>query len=154
MTLNPITASIYLPALGAIADDLGVSIAVVQLALTGYYLGVAVGVMFGGPLTDALGRRSVLLVGLGVLAAATVAVALAPAAPILIGARVLQGLGSSTAIVVVRAIVSDVARGRQAARAFSVLMGILAAGPLVAPLLGTALPSWAAGGRSSSDFSW
>lgn len=139
MTVNPVAASIYLPALGAIADDLSVSVAVVQLALTGYYVGIAVGVLVGGPLADALGRRSVLLGGLALLSVATAAVAIAPTAEILIGGRVLQGLGSSAAVVVVRAVVSDVAKGREAARAFSLLMGILAAGPLLAPVLGAGL---------------
>src|SRR5690606_20654471 len=71
--------------------------------------------------------------------AATVVVTLAPSAEILIGGRVLQGLGASTAVVVVRAVVSDVARGSEAVRAFSLLMGVLAAGPLLAPVLGAAL---------------
>lgn len=139
MTLNPVAASIYLPALGIIAADLDVPVAVVQLALTGYYVGIAVGVLVGGPLADALGRRAVLLSGLALLAAATAVVTLAPSAEILIGGRVLQGLGASTAVVVVRAVVSDVARGSEAVRAFSLLMGVLAAGPLLAPVLGAAL---------------
>ncbi|QEW00995.1 multidrug effflux MFS transporter [Microbacterium caowuchunii] len=139
MTVNPITSNIYLPALGEMAEDLGTTVAGAQFALTGFLLGVAGGQLIVGALADSLGRRRVLLWGLAVLCAAGVLVAAAPTLGVLIAGRVLQGLGSSAAIVVARAVVSDTARGTQAARAYSLLMGMLAAGPLIGPLLGTML---------------
>ena len=139
MTVNPIASNIYLPGLGQMAADLGVTVAGAQFALTGFLLGVAVGQLVVGAMTDSLGRRRVLLLGLGLLTAASALVLLAPTLGVLILGRVLQGFGSSAAVVVTRAVVSDTARGAQAARAYSVLMGMLAAGPLFGPLLGTLL---------------
>ncbi len=139
MTVNPIASNIYLPGLGDMAADLGVTVAGAQFALTGFFLGVAVGQLVVGAMTDSLGRRRVLLIGLGLLTAASALVVIAPTLDVLILGRVLQGFGSSAAVVVTRAVVSDTARGAQAARAYSVLMGMLAAGPLVGPLLGTLL---------------
>lgn len=139
MTVNPIASNIYLPALADMAADLDTTIAGAQFALTGFLLGVAGGQVIVGALTDSLGRRRVLLWGLAVLTLASVLVMLAPTLTVLIAGRVLQGLGSSAAVVVTRAVVSDTARGPQAARAYSVLMGMLAAGPLFGPLLGTLL---------------
>ena len=139
MTVNPIASNIYLPGLSQMAADLGTTIAGAQIALTGFLLGVAAGQLIVGALADSLGRRPVLLLGLSVLTGASVIVAAAPTIELLIAGRVMQGLGSSAAVVVARAIVSDTARGRQAAASYSVLMGMLAVGPLVGPLLGSLL---------------
>lgn len=139
MTLNPIVASMYLPALGVMADDLGTSILGIQISLTAFFVGVAVGQLIVGALSDSLGRRRVLLLALTVLTAASVFVALAPTLELLIASRVLQGLGAAAGVVVVRAIVADIGVGPQISRAYSLLMGTLAAGPLIASFSGTVL---------------
>lgn len=139
MTLNPIVASMYLPALGIMADDLGTSIVGIQISLTAFFVGVAVGQLIVGALSDSLGRRRVLLLALAVLTAASIFVALAPTLELLIASRVLQGLGAAAGVVVVRAIVADIGVGAQISRAYSLLMGTLAAGPLIASFSGTVL---------------
>lgn len=139
MTLNPIVASMYLPALGIMADDLGTSIVGIQLTLTAFFLGVAIGQLIVGALSDSLGRRRVLLLALAALTAASIFAALAPTLELLIASRVLQGLGAAAGVVVVRAIVADIGVGPQISRAYSLLMGTLAAGPLIASLSGTVL---------------
>lgn len=139
MTTNPLTTGISLPALNLMADELDAPIAQAQLVFTGFLLGVAVGQLVIGMLSDSLGRRRVLLTGLGVLTATALCAAVAPNVEVLILLRVLQGTGAAATVVIARAVVSDLATGPQAARAYSVLMGILAAGPFVAPVLGTAL---------------
>ena len=139
MTANPLGVGMYLPALSGIADDLDVTIAQAQLLFTGFMLGIAVGQLIVGMLSDALGRRRVLLVGLAVLTVATALVTVAPDIGVLLVLRIVQGLGAAASVVVARAVVSDLVRGPQADRAYSILMGMLAAGPFAAPLVGTLL---------------
>lgn len=137
MTVNPLTASTYLPALGDLVDDLGTTLAGGQLVYAGFLMGVAGGQLLVGPVSDAFGRRIVLLGGLGILVVTGVAATFAPSIELLVAARVAQGLGTSGVVVVSRAVVADTAQGKAAARAYSILMGIVAAGPFAAPLLGT-----------------
>lgn len=139
MILNPIVANMYLPALGIMADDLGTTIAGIQVALTAFLLGVAVGQLVVGALSDALGRRRVIVIGFAVLTAAGVLVAAAPNLDLLVVGRVFQGLGASAGVVVIRAVIADVGVGPQVPRAYSLLTGTLAIGPLVASFLGTVL---------------
>ncbi|GGA54999.1 Bcr/CflA family drug resistance efflux transporter [Pseudoclavibacter endophyticus] len=139
MTVNPVAANMYLAALGLMAADLGTTIAGAQFALTGFLLGVAFGQLIVGALADSLGRRRVLLAGLTLLTLASIEVALAPSIELLVAGRVVQGLGAAASVVVARAIVADIATEAQKASAFSLLMGMLAVGPLIAPLLGTLL---------------
>lgn len=139
MILNPIVANMYLPALGIMADDLGTTIAGIQVALTAFLLGVAVGQLAVGALSDALGRRRVIIIGFAVLTAAGVLVAAAPNLDLLIVGRVFQGLGASAGVVVIRAVIADIGVGPQVPRAYSLLVGTLAIGPLVASFLGTVL---------------
>ncbi|WP_448809241.1 Bcr/CflA family efflux MFS transporter [Agromyces bauzanensis] len=139
MILNPIVANMYLPALGIMAADLGTTIAGIQVALTAFLLGVAVGQLVVGALSDALGRRRVVVIGFAVLTAASVVVAAAPNLDLLIVGRVFQGLGASAGVVVIRAVIADVGVGPQVPRAYSLLMSTLAVGPLVASFLGTVL---------------
>lgn len=139
MTLNPIVANMYLPALGIMADDLGTNIVGIQLALTAFFLGVAVGQLVVGALSDSLGRRRVLILSFVVLTAASAFVAAAPTLEVMIVGRVLQGFGAAASVVIVRAIVSDIGVGTQVSRAYSILIGTLAVGPLLASLSGTVL---------------
>lgn len=139
MTLNPIVANTYLPALAIMAEEFGTSIAGIQVGLTAFFAGVAVGQLAVGALSDALGRRRVILAGFVVMTLAGIVVATAPTLEVFIVARVVQGLGASAGVVVVRAIVSDVGVGTQVPRAYSLLTGTMAAGPLLASLGGTVL---------------
>lgn len=139
MILNPIVANMYLPALGIMAADLGTTIAGIQVALTAFLVGVAVGNLMVGALSDALGRRRVIVIGFAVLTAAGVLVAAAPTLELLIAGRVVQGLGASAGVVVIRAMIADIGVGAQVPRAYSLLIGTLAVGPLVASFLGTVL---------------
>ncbi|MDY0829970.1 Bcr/CflA family efflux MFS transporter [Microbacterium sp. BG28] len=148
MTANPLAASLFLPGLGVIVDDLGTTVAGGQMVYTGFLLGVAGGQLLIGPLSDATGRRPALLCGLGVLAASAAASAAAGSIEVLVATRVAQGLGAAAVVVVARAVVADLATGVAAARAYSILMSVIAAGPFAAPILGAAalqLGGWRAG---------
>jgi len=139
IALGPLTIDVYLPALPAITTDLLTTEAVVQLTLTGTLLGLAVGQLVIGPLSDAFGRKRPLLVGAGVHVVASVLCALAPNIAVLGGLRVLQGAGAAAGMVIALAIVRDFYTGRAAATLLSRLILVMGAAPIVAPTLGGVL---------------
>ncbi|ASU82929.1 MFS transporter [Nocardiopsis gilva YIM 90087] len=134
--LAPLSLDMYLPALPGVADDLGVPDSTAQLTLTACLLGLAVGQLVVGPLSDALGRRRPLIVGMAVYTAATFVCAFATDATALIGLRVVQGIAGASGIVIARAIVRDMFDGVRAGRFFSTLMLVSGAAPVAAPLVG------------------
>src|SRR5690606_8607800 len=107
ITLGPLTMDMYLPALPRIADELNVSSSVAQLTLTGTLVGLALGQLVVGPLSDSLGRRRPLMAGIEVHMLASVLCAVAPDITMLGIARALQGMGSASAAVVAVAVVGD-----------------------------------------------
>ncbi len=136
IALGPLTIDMYLPALPRIVDDLGTTSAAVQLTLTGTLVGLALGQLLVGPLSDTFGRRRPLLVGVSVHVLASLLVLLAPNVAVLGGLRVLQGIGAASASVVTMAIVRDMFVGRAAATLFSRLMLVLGVAPVLAPTIG------------------
>ena len=96
IALGPLTIDMYLPALPTIVDDLETTSAAVQLTLTGTLVGLALGQLIVGPLSDTFGRRRPLLVGVGVHVLASLLVLIAPNVAVLGGLRVLQGVGART----------------------------------------------------------
>lgn len=139
IALGPLTIDMYLPALPTIADDLGTSAATVQLTLTGTLLGLALGQLLIGPLSDVLGRRRPLLAGTVLHVVASLACVVAPNVAVLGVLRVFQGLGAAAAAVVAMAVVRDLFAGRAAATVLSRLMLVMGVAPVLAPTLGGAL---------------
>jgi len=133
---GPVSHDMYLPALPQVAHDLRVPEATVQLTLTASLIGLALGQVLAGPVSDALGRRRPLLWGLVVYVVAAGLCGLAPSASLLIGVRVLQGAGGAAGVVIARSIVRDRSTGAAAARSFSFLMLISGLAPILAPLIG------------------
>jgi DHA1 family bicyclomycin/chloramphenicol resistance-like MFS transporter len=134
--LGPLTIDMYLPALPTITGDFGATAAAVQLTLTGTLVGLALGQLLVGPLSDAVGRRTPLLAGVAVHLIASVLCVIAPNLAVLGGLRVLQGLGAAAASVVAMAIVRDLFSGLAAARLFSRLMLVVGVAPILAPTIG------------------
>ncbi|MDT5094349.1 MAG: transporter, family, multidrug resistance protein [Mycobacterium sp.] len=139
IALGPLTLDLYLPALPKITADLSVSSSVTQLTLTGTLAGLALGQLIVGPLSDSLGRRKPLIVGIVLHMVASVVCVFAPNIEILGAGRVLQGIGASAAMVVSFAVVGDLFDDSAAATVFSRLMLVLGAGPVIAPSLGAAV---------------
>jgi DHA1 family bicyclomycin/chloramphenicol resistance-like MFS transporter len=133
---GPLSMDMYLPGLPALARDFGTRESVIQLTLTSCLVGLAVGQLLAGPLSDALGRRRPLLAGLAGYVLVSAGCALAPTAGVLIGLRLLQGLGGGASIVIARAVVRDLYAGAAAARFFALLILVTGAAPMIAPLLG------------------
>ncbi|AGL19952.1 multidrug effflux MFS transporter [Actinoplanes sp. N902-109] len=134
--LGPLTIDMYLPALPTITDDFGVTAAAVQLTLTGTLVGLALGQLLVGPMSDAVGRRAPLIAGVAVHLLASVLCVIAPNLAVLGSLRVLQGLGAAAASVVAMAVVRDLFSGFAAAKLFSRLMLVVGVAPILAPTIG------------------
>lgn len=136
VALGPLTIDLYLPGLPNIEADLGTTASAVQLTLTGTLIGLALGQLVVGPLSDAYGRRRPLVLGTLVHVIASVLCFVAPSIAFLGAARVLQGAGAAATAVVTMAIVRDLYTGRAAALLISRLMLVLGVAPVLAPTLG------------------
>ena len=134
--LGPLTMDMYLPSLPAIGQALDASTAAVQLTISSYLLGFAVGQILYGPLSDRVGRRPVILAALVIYVAATVVCAVAQTIGILIALRFVQALGGAGCIVLARAAVRDLYSGERAGRELSLMGSITAFAPIVAPAIG------------------
>ncbi len=134
--LPALSMDMYLPALPAVAGTLNTPAATAQLTLTGCLLGLAVGQLVIGPMSDQFGRRRPLLAGMCVYVVAGVACAFAPSIEMLIAFRLVQGLAGAAGIVIARAVVRDLFDGLAMARFFSTLMLIGGLAPILAPVLG------------------
>ncbi|GAB2707604.1 multidrug effflux MFS transporter [Kitasatospora kifunensis] len=134
--LAPLSMDMYLPSLPGITTGLHTSDALVQLTLTACLVGLALGQLVAGPLSDTLGRRRPLLVGMVLYVLSTACCALAVDVRVLIGCRVVQGLSGAAGIVISRAVVRDLFDGLAAARFASSLMLVSGSAPLLAPILG------------------
>ncbi|SDL37109.1 multidrug effflux MFS transporter [Streptomyces indicus] len=133
---GPLSLDMYLPALPELAGEFRVPDATVQLTLTSCLVGLALGQLVAGPLSDTYGRRKPLLFGLAGYALASVLCAFAPNAEALTGLRLVQGLAGAAGLVVARAMVSDLYEGKAAARFFALLMLVNGLAPILAPLIG------------------
>ncbi|MFC4858084.1 multidrug effflux MFS transporter [Actinophytocola glycyrrhizae] len=139
IALGPLTIDMYLPALPALGADLMASEAAVQLTLTGTLVGLGLGQLVIGPLSDALGRRKPLIVGTAVHIVASLLVLVAPNVLVLGLLRTLQGVGAAAAAVVAMAVVRDLFTGRAAATILSRLMLVMGAAPILAPSIGAGI---------------
>ncbi|WP_445486886.1 Bcr/CflA family efflux MFS transporter [Niallia sp. 03133] len=137
--LGPLNIDMYLPSFPDIADDLGATASLVQLSLTSCLIGLAIGQVIVGPISDAKGRRQPLLISIFLFALSSLLCAFAPNITTLVLARFLQGLTASAGLVLSRAIVRDVFSGRELTKFFSLLMVINAVAPMAAPMTGGAI---------------
>jgi len=135
-TFGPLSMDLYLPGLPEMADDLSASASAAQLTMTTCMIGLAVGQVVMGPVSDQLGRRRPLLSGLAAFTIASLLCAIAPSVWVLMGERLLQGLAGATGIVIAGAIVRDYSGGVASARLFAALLTVGSVAPVLAPLAG------------------
>jgi len=126
----------YLPAFPQMSHDLAVPLGTVQLSISAFLVGSALGQLIYGPLSDRWGRKLPLLWGLSVYAVATLACALINTGQALLFWRVVMALGGGASIVISRAVVRDLFETTEAARMMSLLMLVMGAAPILAPLAG------------------
>ncbi|WP_423790697.1 Bcr/CflA family multidrug efflux MFS transporter [Micromonospora globispora] len=135
--IGPLSLDMYLPAFPAMTRDLGADQAQIELSLTTCLVGLALGQLITGPLSDRWGRRRPVLVGVIGYALLGLACAVAPTAPALAAARFAQGLAGGMGVVVARAVIRDLYAGRAAAKYFSRLTLVFGVAPVAAPSVGS-----------------
>lgn len=133
---GPLAIDFYLPAFPAMALAFGTDEQHVQLTLAAYFLGLSLGQLAYGPISDRFGRRLPLLSGVALFTLASLACAYAPSLEWLIGARFVQALGGCAGMVISRAVVADKCDAVGSAKVFSQLMLVMGLAPILAPMLG------------------
>ena len=132
----PLSIDMYLPALPTIAADFNTQTSVVQQTLAVFFIGLAVGQAFYGPIADRVGRRPPLIFGSALYMLACLGCAFAPTIQSLILLRLAQALGGCAGIVISRSIVRDLFDQKESARMYSFLMLVMGLAPITAPLIG------------------
>lgn len=138
----PFATDVYLPAFPNLTDDLNTTDSAAQLTLTATFLGIMIGQLVFGPLSDSIGRRRLVITMTLATILSTLACAFAPTIEFLTLARLALGITGGAGIVIGRAIAADISKGPEAARFFSLLMSITMLAPLIGPLVGGVLLSW------------
>ncbi|HKE85570.1 MAG TPA: Bcr/CflA family multidrug efflux MFS transporter [Vicinamibacterales bacterium] len=134
--IGPLAIDMYLPSLPTIAREFGTTAAAVQASLAAYYIGIAIGQALYGPLSDRVGRKPALYLGLGVFLLSSIGCARAAGVQALVTFRFLQALGGCAPIVVPRAVVRDYFDQQGSVRMLSLLMLVFGLAPILAPLIG------------------
>ncbi|MFY1598353.1 multidrug effflux MFS transporter [Micromonospora sp. WMMD737] len=134
---GPLSLDTYLPAFPEMTRDLSASQAQIQLSLTTCLVGMALGQLVTGPLSDRFGRRRPVLVGVAAYTLLSLVCAAVPSAETLAAARLAQGFAGGMGVVVARAVVRDLYAGREAAKYFSRLTLVFGVAPMAAPAFGS-----------------
>ena len=134
--IGPLATDMYIPAFPEVAEQLGTTASRMQLTITAFFLGTASGQIVAGPLSDRLGRRGPLLIGIMLCLLASIGCALAPSVEVLLVLRVLQGIGGGFGMVLGRAVLIDMTDGPELFRIMNIMQGVGGVAPIVAPLLG------------------
>ncbi|CCF14880.1 drug resistance transporter, Bcr/CflA subfamily protein [Brevibacillus laterosporus GI-9] len=136
---GPLSLDMYLPALPAMAIDFQTTTSAVQLSLTACLLGLSLGQLFAGPLSDIQGRRKPLLIGLAIYAVASILCVFSTSIWALVALRFIQGAAGSAGIVISRAMVRDIYVGPELTKFFALLMLVNGVAPIAAPIFGSQL---------------
>lgn len=144
-TISPFSIDMYLPGFPAIAKNLDTSISNVQLSLTSYLVGIAIGQLFYGPLLDKFGRKKPLYLGLVIYVVASIACAFTYSVNHLILMRFVQAIGGCVGMVAAQALVRDIFPINKTAQVLSLLTLVIAVSPMIAPTVG---------GYVTSHFNW
>ena len=135
VALGPMSTDFYLPSLPSLVDYFATDVARVQLTLSVFLVGFAVGQLFYGPLSDRFGRRPVMMAGVAIFTLASVVCMLATSIEMLIAARLVQAIGACAGPVLGRAVVRDVYGREGAARMLSLIGAAMALAPLIGPVV-------------------
>ncbi|WP_445497437.1 Bcr/CflA family multidrug efflux MFS transporter [Photorhabdus sp. SF281] len=140
--LMPLAIDMYLPSLPTVAEDFGVDSGRVQMTLSSYILGFAIGQMIYGPMADSLGRKPVILGGVIVFALASAACTIAKDIDGFIYMRFLHGFSAAAASVVINALMRDMFTKDEFSRSMSFVILVMTIAPLIAPILGGMMMIW------------
>ena len=132
----PLSTDLYLPALPTMSSYFQVSSALTNLTLVSFFFFFAVGTLFWGPISDKYGRKKVLLIGTTLYVLFSACCALAPNVYVMIGARVVQGIGAGAIIAVSMALIKDCFAGKQRETILALVQSVGGLAPMIAPVLG------------------
>jgi DHA1 family bicyclomycin/chloramphenicol resistance-like MFS transporter len=136
---GPLSMDMYLPGMPGLARGLDTTDSLAQFTISACMIGLAIGQLLSGPMSDKIGRRIPLIIGVAVFVVASLVCAASPTIAVLLVARFIQGLAGAAGIVISRAVVRDLYSQDEAARVFSRLMLVTGVAPVVAPIFGGAL---------------
>jgi DHA1 family bicyclomycin/chloramphenicol resistance-like MFS transporter len=137
--IAPLATDMYVPAFPTVAGELSATATQVQLTLTTFFVGMALGQLVGGPVSDQHGRRRLLIASILVMTVASVVCALTPSIGVMMAARFVQGFAGGWAMVIGRAVIVDLARGARLVRVLNVIAAVGGVAPIVGPLLGAVI---------------
>ena len=134
--ITPLATDLYLPALPIMPGELNTTASNIQMTIGIMTFGVALGQLFGGPISDTMGRKVPLIIGNLLCVISSIICAYAPSIEILLLGRFLQGLTGSVGVVIAKAIARDFASGQELTKLFALLMMVNGLAPVLAPLVG------------------
>lgn len=134
---GPITIDLYLPAFTSMAQDLGVDASKIQYTLSSFFVGLSIGQLIYGPISDKIGRKKPLLFGIALFVITSIFIATTKSLESLIWLRFVQALGSCVGMVITRAIIRDCFNTKDIAKVFSLIILIMGVAPILAPMLGS-----------------
>jgi DHA1 family bicyclomycin/chloramphenicol resistance-like MFS transporter len=137
--IAPLATDMYVPAFPRVAGDLSATATRVQLTLTTFFVGMGLGQLVGGPVSDQRGRRRPLIAAIVLMSAASIVCALTPSIGVMMAARFAQGFSGGWAMVIGRAVIVDLATGARLVRALNVIAGVGGIAPIVGPLIGAVI---------------
>lgn len=140
---GPIAMALYTPAMSEVVLALDTTNALVKMTLTLYFAGFATAQLIAGPLSDALGRRPVIIAFMGIFAVGSLLALVAPSIETLMAARFVQGVGASAGVAISRALVRDLFQGNESSRIMNLMGIILALAPALAPTVGGLMVTYA-----------
>lgn len=141
-TIGPLSIDMYLPSLPTITTDLATSVAKTQLTLSSFFIGMVIGQLIIGPLSDAIGRRPIILTAISAYIVISLLCATVTSIEQLTLLRLLQAVAGGAGIVCGRAVIRDCFSGEDVAKALSIVLMVMAVAPLLAPIIGSYLFQW------------
>lgn len=139
--VSPMATDIYLASIPGIAEHFGSPITAVQLSLTAYMVGMALGQFVLGPVSDRVGRYGLIVIGTSVFTLTSAGIALSTSIEMMLVLRAVQGIAGAAGVVVGRAMVSDTTSGVEAAKVYTLLGTITSLAPIIAPVIGGVIAS-------------
>lgn len=136
---GPFVTDLYLPALPTMGEFFKANTSTIQLTLTGSMVGLALGQLLIGPISDKYGRKNPLIMSLVIYLISTIAIVIFPNVYAMIVLRFIQGVSSAGAVVISRAISTDLYQGRELAAFFALLMAVNGLAPILSPIIGSLL---------------
>lgn len=141
--VSPMATDMYLASMPALATFYDAPISAIQLSLSTYMAGMAVGQFVIGPVSDVVGRHRLLVAGTTLFLLASLGIVFSPGVTTLLVLRGVQGFAGAAGVVIARAIVADIAEGVEAAKLYSLLGTIISVAPIIAPVMGGLIAAWA-----------